>query len=88
MLVALVLGNNNKVVTDSYIDNIDLTKELAEEIVDHLKKFGLVVKPPESLEWEAILGPQLKKGKTEILVLKRGNKVPEVDRNYSQSLAN
>lgn len=56
--------------------------------MDHLKKIGLVIKPPMCLEWESILGPRLRKGKTEILVLKRGNKVPEVDRNYSQSVTN
>ena len=42
---------------------IEVTKVSVEDKVDHLKKFGLVTKPPESLNEGAVLGLELKKEK-------------------------
>ena len=58
-------GNKTREATDSYIDNImiDLRKVSTNEVVDHLKKFGLITKPPEPLERGVALGLKLKKRK-------------------------
>lgn len=56
---------------------IDVTKVFAEEVVDHLKEFGLTAKPTEPLEGGVVLGLELKIGKVGELVFRRGNKVPQ-----------
>ncbi|CAM1309398.1 Uncharacterised protein r2_g1955 [Pycnogonum litorale] len=53
-ILKTVLGKNKKVadVTSSYVNDIivDETKVTTEEVMKHLKRFGLETKPPEQLE--------------------------------------
>ena len=70
-------GSKTKEATDSYIDNImvDIMKISINEVVEHLKGFGLTAKSPESLDGGAALGLKLM-NKTGKLMFRRGNEIP------------
>lgn len=82
VLLKTVLGKDKRVqaATDSYIDDIlvDETVVTASEVADHLKKFGLVTKPPEPLDGGTALGLKLRRDKRGELVFHRGNEIPEL----------
>ena len=64
----------------SYIDNIIVneTEVAVEEIVAHLRKFGLIAKLLESMDGGVALGLRLKQDKTRKLQLGRGNEIPQM----------
>ena len=66
-----------------YIDDIIVNEtELAvEEVVAHLRKFGLIVKLPESMDGGAALGLRLKRDETVRLQFWRGDEIPQVKKN-------
>ena len=72
--------------TDCYIDDIlvDETAEPASKFVSHLDKFGLTVKPPESLERGAALDLQLDKDEAGNQVFTRKNEILEVHEEMSR----
>ena len=47
----LMMGNKMREATDSYIDDImiDVMKVSTNEVVDHLKEFGLTTKPSNTV---------------------------------------
>ena len=75
-----ILENMEKVdgVVSSYIDDIIVneTEVMVEEVVDHLRKFGLIAKLPKSINVSAALGLRLKQGETGKLQFWRGNEIP------------
>ena len=64
--------------TSSYIDDVfvDTSKVSPEEVVDWLRKYGLIAKAPESLDGSSALGLRLRKNKRGELMFSRGNDVP------------
>ena len=64
--------------TDHYIDDIVFDKDIVSvvEVVEHLRKYGLETKPPESLEGARVLGLQLSRGRSGRLMWSRGNDIP------------
>ena len=73
--------------TGSYIDDI-LVEELmakAEEVVEHLGKFGLIAKASEHLEGGAELGLRLQKDHAGELVFRRRNEVLEIEMGKSMN---
>lgn len=66
--------------TSSYIDDIlvDTSKVPATGLVDHLSKFGLESKPPETLAGGAALGLRISENKHKQLMFTRGNEIPEL----------
>ena len=78
-------GSKTKEATDLYIDDImvDVMKISTKEVVEHLKGFGLTAKSPESLDGGAALGLKLM-NKTGNLMFRRGNKIPEREREISR----
>lgn len=79
-------GSRTKEATDSYIDDImvDVTKISTQEVVEHLKGFGLAAKSPESLDGGAALGLKLMKNKMGALMFRRGNEIPEMGGEISR----
>ena len=65
--------------TNSYIDDILLDEHLvtAKRLTEHLKRFGLLTKPPEQLDGGAALGLRLRQVGGE-LIFSRGNQLPSV----------
>ena len=63
--------------TNSYIDDILVDEKIVStpRLIEHLKKFGLVTKEPETLEGGAALGLRLKLVNGD-LVFYRGNQLP------------
>ncbi|XP_047141489.2 uncharacterized protein LOC124816366 [Hydra vulgaris] len=62
---------------DNYIDDIfvDESVETAENVANHLHKFGLQCKPPQNLEQGRVLGLRVEKNKNGELIWKRDNVV-------------
>ena len=87
-ILKTVLGKRRDVETgtSSYIDDIlvDETVVKAAKVVDHLKKFGLVTKPPEPLDGGAALGLRLKRDRSGELIFQRGNEIPKVGEEMSR----
>ena len=58
---------NEKVrqATDSYIDDIIVNEDIAsaEEVINHLKSYGIGAKQPESINGGRILGLHVKKSR-------------------------
>ena len=71
--------------TSSYIDDIlvDESELPAAELISHLNEYGLITKPPESLENGTALGLKLF-GVNGELVFRRGNEIPEVHDDLSR----
>ena len=65
--------------TSSFIDDIlvDVSKVSAKKVRDHLGKYGLITKSPQSLEGGASLGLKIVKGVQGELTFGRGNVLPE-----------
>ena len=82
-IVQLVLAQDERVHagTDSYIDDIIVDEDviLVEEVVEHLRRYGLETKPPEDLEGSRVLGLSISRSLEGELVFGRGNAVPLVD---------
>ena len=78
-------GSKTKEATDSYIDDlmVDVTKISTKEVVEHLKGFGLTAESPELLDRGAALGLKLM-NKTEKLMFRRGNEIPEIEGEISR----
>ena len=78
-----VLAKDDRIqrATDNYVDDIIVREDIAtaEEVIHHLKKFGLDTKPPESLESGRILGLQLKRDDIGDITFHRGNTIPEIE---------
>ena len=66
--------------TGFYLDDIIVNEDVAsaEEVAEHLSKYGLVAKPPQKLENSRVLGLQLKKGEGGEIGWSRGNTLPEL----------
>ena len=64
----------------SYTDDVIVneTEVTVEEVVAHLRKFGLIVKLPESMDSGAALGLRLKRDETGKLQFRRGNEIPQI----------
>ena len=64
----------------SYIDDmiIDETEVTVKEVGAHLRKFGLIVQLPESMDGDADLGLRLKRDETEKLQFRWGNEIPQM----------
>lgn len=80
VILKTVLSKSKRIqlATSSYIDDIlvDESQVSAEELVDHLNKYGLATKPPEHLDGGAALGLKLQKNERGELVFSRGNELP------------
>ena len=63
-----------------YIDNIFVneTEVMVEEVVAHLRKFGLIAKLSESMDGGVALGLRLRWDETGKLQFQRGNKIPQM----------
>ena len=72
--------------TSSYIDDIIVNKSKVEtqNVIQHLKHYGLLTKPPESLENGAVLGLKLNLNQEGNLVYRRGNKIPLVTNSLTR----
>jgi transposase InsO family protein len=66
--------------TGFYLDDIIVNEDMvsAEQVSEHLSKYGLVAKPPQKLENSRVLGLQLKKEEGGDIGWSRGNTLPEV----------
>jgi transposase InsO family protein/ribonuclease HI len=80
-----VLSANEKIrsATDHYIDDVIVMEDIvsAEEVVAHLKVYGLEAKLPESLDGGRVLGLQLDRSRNNVLSFRRGNEIPFVEHN-------
>ena len=80
-IVNKVLSMNEKVrqATDSYIDDIIVNEDIvsAEEVINHLKTYGLEAKPPESINGGRILGLRVRKIGSK-LHWKRDSDIPNI----------
>ncbi|GAB1602697.1 hypothetical protein Ahia01_000549600 [Argonauta hians] len=87
-ILRTVLGQSERVrvATNSYIDDIlvDETKVKGEEVVGHLREFGLVAKPPVPMAGGAALGLRLREGEDGELQFRRGNEVPKIEGELSR----
>jgi transposase InsO family protein/ribonuclease HI len=79
----LAASERIRCATDHYIDDIIVMEDAvpAEEVVAHLKRYGLESKPPESLEGGRVLGLQMNRTKSGSLSFGRGNEIPVVAEN-------
>ena len=75
-----------KAATSSFIDDIMVNTSIvaSDAVVTHLKKSGLVAKPPEALEGGAALGLRLEKNQDGILEFSRSNQLPEIPENLTK----
>ena len=82
-IVREVLARNDRVrrATDHYIDDIIVMDDVvpAEEVATHLQSYGLVCKPPETLDGGCVLGLELSGTVDGALQFRRGNTVPLLD---------
>lgn len=78
-----VLGKGSDVQcsTSSYIDDIlvDVSQVKSEDVISHLKGYGLIAKPAEKLEGGTALGLRIFRGSNGNLWFKRGGELPSVD---------
>jgi len=72
--------------TSSYIDDIlvDVSVVSAEDVISHLKSYGLEAKPAVQLEGGSALGLKLTRDENGSLVFGRNTEVPKVDRKLSK----
>ena len=77
-----ILGKSGRVkgATSSFVDDIcvNVTKVSAEEVIQHLGRFGLVTKPPVPLDGGSALGLKIHRDETGELMFSRGNELPVV----------
>lgn len=90
-ILKTVLGKSKRVeqATSSYIDDIlvKVSQVTAIDVIEHLRKYGLITKAPESLDGGAALGLKLHANERGVLNFSRGNEVPHVpDRLVRRSL--
>ena len=82
-IVKLVLAQDSRVQagTDSYIDDIVVDEDVvsADEVVEHLRRYGLEAKPPEALEGGRVLGLAISRDVDGKLMFGRGNVVPHLE---------
>ncbi|XP_076049685.1 uncharacterized protein LOC143030423 [Oratosquilla oratoria] len=70
--------------TDSYLDIlVDDSVVSASRVVEHLARYGLMAKEPETLEG-AVLGLRLERDGTGNLMFRRGNEIPKVTDEMSK----
>ena len=64
----------------SYIDDIIVNKVevMVEEVMAHLRKFGMIAKLPKSMDGGSTLELRLKQDKTGKLQFQRGNEIPQM----------
>lgn len=76
----LASDSNIDAATDHYVDDIILDKDLVttERVVEQLRQFGLVTKPPETLDGARVLGLQLSDTGHGRMRWKRGKDLPEM----------
>ena len=81
-ILKTVLRKSERVeqATSSYIDDIlvKVSQTTALEVVEHLKKFGLITKAPESLDGGAALGLKLRVNERGVFDFFRGNEIPDI----------
>lgn len=67
--------------TDNYIDDIIIDETIisAEEVKDHLLRFGLVAKPPEDFDNARVLGLQVSKEVNGTIRWSRSNCIPDIN---------
>ena len=72
--------------TDHYLDDIIVQDDIvpAEEVVQHLKNFGLEAKPPQALEDGAVLGLKIARNSKGDVVFRRGNTIPSISHDVSR----
>ena len=84
-IVREVLARDDRIrrATDHYIDDIIVMEDIvsAEEVVTHLQQYGLVTKPPVSLDGGRVLGLQLRRNLEGELYFRRGNELPVLKEN-------
>ena len=89
MILRKILEKMEKVdsATSLYSDDIIVneTEVMVEEVVAHLRKFGLIAKFPESLDGGAALGLRLKWDKRGKLQFRRGNEIPQMKEELAES---
>ena len=87
-ILKYVLSKNEIIrsATNSYIDDIllDDNKVSANKLVDHLNKYGLVTKHPETIDGGAALGLRLHRDERGELLFSRGNIIPETTQNVTK----
>ena len=73
-----------KLGTDHFMDDIMVQESIvtAEEVAVHLQQYGLVTKPPESLDGGRVLGLEPARDSRRALQFSRGNEVPTVDPSH------
>ena len=80
-VVRRILSLNPRIAaaTDHYIDDIivDLDAVSMDEVIKHLKLYGLETRAPENLEKARVLGLQLGRGQDGTLIWSRGNEIPD-----------
>ncbi len=78
-----VLAKDDRVkrATDHYLDDVIVREDIAsaQDVIDHLKRYGLETKPAESLENGRVLGLQLSRSDGGDIVFKRGNTIPIIN---------
>ncbi|MPC52132.1 hypothetical protein E2C01_045993 [Portunus trituberculatus] len=87
-ILKTVLGKRKTVEAgmSSYIDGILVAETVVTtaKVVEHLTKFGLVMKPTEPLEGGAALGIKLQRDKSGELIFQRRNEIWEVEEELSR----
>ena len=68
------------VATSSYVDDILVNESQTSSttVVEHLKKYGLIAKPPEPLAGGSALGLKITQDFSGQLIYARGNQIPEI----------
>ena len=79
-ILKTVLAKSKKIegATSSYIDDIlvNETQVPAEDLIQHLSRYGLDTKPPEPLDGGAALGLRIQRNRVGELMFYRGNELP------------
>lgn len=87
-ILKTVLAKSKKIkaATSSYIDDILVNESqvTAEELIQHLSKFGLITKPPEPLDGGAALGLKIERNKSGELMFSRGNELPVIPESLTR----
>lgn len=81
-IVQYALGMDARIAaaTDNYIDDIVINTKMVtvDEVIAHLKLFGLEVKPPESVAQSALLGLKIREAVDGAFAWSRGNQLPMI----------
>lgn len=81
-VVRYILASDSDIdaATDHYVDDIIVDTDLVstEQVVEHLRKFGLTTKPPETLDGARVLGLQLNSSDHGRLRWMRGKDLPQL----------